>query len=561
MISPFNRLQIERALDEMTSREDGITFQRLARRLLREQFLGLVPHSEHHDLGRDASIHLPSGSVAFCATLSSTISKIRKDIERTMDGYPSTRQVLFCTPKRVSNYTIEKWKEQVNARYGIKLDILERTWVIDECLRPANGFVVAEELGITPPQQKGVPCPITGPITFLTDKEREIEALTSLTCGEDTYFVWYEPPQESIEEKVYLVRVTSMNVSPRVDVAKGADPSCIWYNNQLLVSWIHKPNELESWDVYICAFERDLSLIETRRLISGIRDLCSAPVLVNFAQSPYVFYLNQSYGAPVSIYMHSVISEEVICQELPLKRASHFIAKSRSGRLGCVVDLDTSLHLFEYKSGQWTKTGEIDESVLHGKRISRFDWEIGTPSLLIMDTFGENWNLYTACIGGSRNETPTLWPVSNHGKFPSIVSCQGQWFASWSGAPSLPLDLQGKEFSQTNIEQHLKVMEEIRENTEKLLYNRFRFSGGTELEWEIEKADSIGVFVPPWAPLWLGAIDEFGRCVSSFGPLGYGARENWGTQLSADGPRGSLTWKSGSGEEECLILTRSLRFL
>lgn len=80
----YSRLDIERALDEVVEREDGRTFQRLARMLLREQIADIVPHAEHYDLGRDATVRVNGTLGNICISLSASYPKISKDIRRIL---------------------------------------------------------------------------------------------------------------------------------------------------------------------------------------------------------------------------------------------------------------------------------------------------------------------------------------------------------------------------------------------------------------------------------------------------------------------------------------------
>ena len=126
----YKRIQIIRSLDDLLLREDGITFQRIARRLLSEQLVSLRPHSEHSDLGRDATIELPSGDIVLAASLTASTLKIMNDIEKIKKS-KTVRRIIFCTPRVVSNKRVQRWTAMVYERHGLNLNVLERSWIVD----------------------------------------------------------------------------------------------------------------------------------------------------------------------------------------------------------------------------------------------------------------------------------------------------------------------------------------------------------------------------------------------------------------------------------------------
>src|SRR5688500_6524024 len=99
MRASYRKMELIRALDDMVQREDGLTFQRLARRLLRETVSTLIPHAEHNDLGRDATIEWRGGSTIVLTSLDARLDKIRADIKRALGTGASARQAIFCTPR------------------------------------------------------------------------------------------------------------------------------------------------------------------------------------------------------------------------------------------------------------------------------------------------------------------------------------------------------------------------------------------------------------------------------------------------------------------------------
>lgn len=143
----LRRIAVVNALDDLMDRKDGVTFQRLARRLLEERFPGVLPHAETRDLGRDATFVFRGRPAILCASLTATGTKVTEDLRRAQQMTPPLAVAVFCTPKSVTNERIASWRRAASD-LGVELVVLEREWVIDQCLRPANAWTVVDDLRV-----------------------------------------------------------------------------------------------------------------------------------------------------------------------------------------------------------------------------------------------------------------------------------------------------------------------------------------------------------------------------------------------------------------------------
>lgn len=147
------RTDIEKALDEMISNQEGMTFQGLAVVLAKQKWPELVASERHYDLGLDAYGSASCardgiGKGLVCST-TATIEKIISDIEKFQQHYSDVKVLLFSTPRSVTNHTAEPWKERILKKFGIELQILSREEIITELMLPANLSMCQSHLGLS----------------------------------------------------------------------------------------------------------------------------------------------------------------------------------------------------------------------------------------------------------------------------------------------------------------------------------------------------------------------------------------------------------------------------
>lgn len=147
------RSDIERALDDLISNEEGMKFQVLAVVLARKTWPDLVACERHKDLGADA-IAEPSfaaegkGKVLACS-ITASIAKVRSDAKEVKANFKSITGLIFATPRRVSNERWHAWAEEIKKDFGIDLAIMPREHIIASLMDPQNASLLKSHLGIS----------------------------------------------------------------------------------------------------------------------------------------------------------------------------------------------------------------------------------------------------------------------------------------------------------------------------------------------------------------------------------------------------------------------------
>ena len=101
------RADIDRALDELVSQEEGMRFQGLAVVLGKKRWPELIARQRKKDLGLDAyapaSLTPESTGKGLAASITPTLKKISNDADTAKTNFPDLRALLFVTPGKVSN--------------------------------------------------------------------------------------------------------------------------------------------------------------------------------------------------------------------------------------------------------------------------------------------------------------------------------------------------------------------------------------------------------------------------------------------------------------------------
>jgi len=146
------RTEIEKALDEIISNEEGMRFQGLAVVLAKLKWPELIASERHNDLGLDA--HAPASCAndgiekGLASSTTATIGKIKEDIGRFKPHYPNVKVLIFATPHKVTNKKTKSWKETIEKDYGIELQIVSREDVITDLMLPDNASICLSHLNI-----------------------------------------------------------------------------------------------------------------------------------------------------------------------------------------------------------------------------------------------------------------------------------------------------------------------------------------------------------------------------------------------------------------------------
>ena len=139
----IQRIDVERALDELCSNEGGMRFQGLAVVLGKQGWPELIAHQRKKDFGLDA--YAPASETpekvgkGLAASLTASITKVSGDAKCAKKHFPDLRKLLFVTPAKVSNSKRRQWIEEIRCDYGLELLLFEREEVITRLMTPGNG--------------------------------------------------------------------------------------------------------------------------------------------------------------------------------------------------------------------------------------------------------------------------------------------------------------------------------------------------------------------------------------------------------------------------------------
>lgn len=144
------RTDIERALDELASQEEGMRFQGLAVVLGKKRWPQLIARPRKKDFGLDA--YAPAGLTpekigkGLAASITPTLKKISGDAETAKENFPDLRALLFVTPAKVGNADRKRWEEAIQKDHGVELHIIEREEIITLMMMPENASLRASFL-------------------------------------------------------------------------------------------------------------------------------------------------------------------------------------------------------------------------------------------------------------------------------------------------------------------------------------------------------------------------------------------------------------------------------
>ena len=144
------RTDIERALDELASQEEGMRFQGLAVVLGKKRWPELIARQRKKDLGLDA--YAPSSLTperigkGLAASITPTLKKISADAKTAKENFPDLKTLLFVTSAKVGNADRKRWEEAIQKDHGVELHIIEREEIITLMMMPENASLRASFL-------------------------------------------------------------------------------------------------------------------------------------------------------------------------------------------------------------------------------------------------------------------------------------------------------------------------------------------------------------------------------------------------------------------------------
>jgi hypothetical protein len=136
------RTDIERALDELISNEEGMRFQALAIVLAKQKWPDLIASERHKDGGLDAyspaSLTEDKKAKGLASSITGTITKIKDDATNVKKNFPDVEILIFATPLKIINPTIQGWAKAIRAEFGYELVVMTREDIITSMMMPPN---------------------------------------------------------------------------------------------------------------------------------------------------------------------------------------------------------------------------------------------------------------------------------------------------------------------------------------------------------------------------------------------------------------------------------------
>ncbi len=163
------RPQIETALDDLISNEEGMRFQGLATVLAKRKWPGLIACERKKDLGADA-IALAAlatdgkGKILACS-VTGKLGKVRGDAEKVKKNFDNIQILIFATATKVTNQTSQAWAKTIHEEFGYLLVVVSREDLISELMCPDGAPLCRDFLHID--------VPFDEPVAELLAKVRE----------------------------------------------------------------------------------------------------------------------------------------------------------------------------------------------------------------------------------------------------------------------------------------------------------------------------------------------------------------------------------------------------
>ena len=146
------RSDIERALDDLISNEEGMRFQGLAVVLAKQRWPDFIASERKKDLGADAIAKASFAAKGFgkvlACSLTATRAKIRSDAAKIKQSFPDVTKLVFATPDTVTNQKGEPWAAEIQSDFGYELAIMPREDIITSLMDPSNTSLCQTHLGL-----------------------------------------------------------------------------------------------------------------------------------------------------------------------------------------------------------------------------------------------------------------------------------------------------------------------------------------------------------------------------------------------------------------------------
>jgi hypothetical protein len=147
------RSDIERALDELVSFEEGMRFQGLAVVLAKRRWPEMVASERKGDLGLDAHVFRESakdgvGRGLVCS-ITTIYDKIAADAKKVSEHFgDQIQQLVFITSGKVGNPKKIEWADRMQKEFGYGLEIISREDIVSSLSDPENLALCRTYLGL-----------------------------------------------------------------------------------------------------------------------------------------------------------------------------------------------------------------------------------------------------------------------------------------------------------------------------------------------------------------------------------------------------------------------------
>lgn len=167
------RIDIERALEDLISNEEGMRFQGLAVALAQQRWPELIACERHNDLGLDAYASpnsSPNGiGKGLACSITATFGKIGGDARTAKEHYGPFTLLVFATPRKVTKDAEKEWADKVRDEFALELVVISRAEIIASLQVPANAWMCRTHLRIAVPYQS----PITDTLRLIREAATE----------------------------------------------------------------------------------------------------------------------------------------------------------------------------------------------------------------------------------------------------------------------------------------------------------------------------------------------------------------------------------------------------
>ena len=147
------RTRIALALQTLIEDQNGIVFQRLAHQCLHPRYPSLLATAVKADRGEDGITLIGEGSDgvirSLACSLTAELNKIVEDAKKIKRHRSDVEELIFATPRSVTQKTVSAWKARIQDDFGWQLIVVEREEFLNVLERPDMWWVCREHLNLT----------------------------------------------------------------------------------------------------------------------------------------------------------------------------------------------------------------------------------------------------------------------------------------------------------------------------------------------------------------------------------------------------------------------------